>query len=418
MPIYKSNQSIYYHLDKDCEYAKSVPVYIVNLRNGLAAGSNGYWNPIEGIIEWRITPFEAGDYVAVINTEVGQTQLLAITVRAKRIPTLKEFTERWLKGNFNLLKYSEWIENKEMWEKYLATVGNLSDRNIIEWVFEDGKWKPVTSGYNPISVIDADTNITEKKIKDRQTTTKEIRIAPYEWRAQEVKVVTTEVTTFDGYPIHQDKPIGASIKYLMEPPYTSKDKSLILTSQIPTPEQMAAYYVEIDISPPPEKVSLPQSFDEMMVIANNIKNFKDFEDIEDLPEKFKIETYSKIIDEYIIMKNKYEKYLQEKQVWEEEFKIKQEDWQAKSIETNMREMDVEMERMHDLEMHEIKVEDIANNLAQCYTSTINELTEEEKDLLLSIRRKIISGKLNIEPLKWDEIEVMMDKIDSQDNEPK
>jgi len=107
LPVFKSDQSYNSHLNGECEHLKSVPVHVVNIRNGLIAGSDAFWNPLKGIIEWRVTKFEAGDYQFVMNSDVGQTSLLAITIRAQEIPDVNDFAQNWLKGNFNMVKYAD-----------------------------------------------------------------------------------------------------------------------------------------------------------------------------------------------------------------------------------------------------------------------------------------------------------------------
>jgi len=48
MWVFVSDQSHNVHINGTCEGLKSVPVYVVNMRNGLVAGSTAFWNPVKG----------------------------------------------------------------------------------------------------------------------------------------------------------------------------------------------------------------------------------------------------------------------------------------------------------------------------------------------------------------------------------
>jgi len=408
LPIYKSNQSITTHLNPDCEYAKSIPVHMVNIRNGLVAGSNAYWNPVEGILEWRMTPFEAGDYISVLNTDVGQTQLGAITVRPKGVPSLEDFTARWLKGNFNLIKYGEWISDLEMWNKYLGRIssatGSPAAGKNIEWIFEDGRWVPVIAGTNIITEIDVDSTVSENRTEDRQTITKELKIAPYEWRTTEIKVVNTELTTFEGYTGYSGQPPVGSTDYLARPPYTASPEEDSMTA--PTPEEIAAHYVEIRIAPPPEEIKPPQDLDEVMTIADNLRKFTA------LPESFRLTAAADIIDSYMVQKKAYKEYLEAKTKWEQEFQIKEDEWHMKQQDIMERDIWEDKDNRYEEEMLEITRDDMLTNISALYVVGVNELTDEEKDLLLNLRRKIINRDIDISSIDWEDIERTMQEIDS------
>lgn len=408
LSLYKSDQSYNLHLDSDCKAIKSVPVHVVNMRNGLIAGSDAFWNPVKGIVEWRITKFEAGDYQFVMNSDIGQTSLLAITIRAKEIPDVNDFSKNWLKGNFNLVKYSDWLSNRDLWLKYLSRVesagGEILDSNRIEWAFVDGTWKPINGGDNLVKEINADSVVTENNTVDRKTIIKEIKIAPFEWRNTEVKTITTDTTTFDGYESYRSRPPQGSTDYLRYPPFGDQVK---YTETEPNAAQIAAHYEEIGISPPPETVEKPaQSFEEMMGSAEEVKNFTA------LPEDMRMTTYSTMIDSYVSQKEAYEKYLIKKEEWDEEFQRKEQEWQETKIAEIEGEMMMHRHQRTEEEYDYMVRTSTAENIAHIYVSAINELTEQEKNTLLRMRRRILDREIELNPVNIEDIEATMQRIDN------
>ena len=413
MWIYVSDQSYNVHINDACEGLKSVPVYVVNMRNGLVAGSTAFWNPVKGIVEWRVTKFEAGDYQFVMNSDIGQTSLLAITICAKEIPKLEDFTANWLKGNFNLIKYADWISNREMWLQYLGRVSTITGNPItsgkIEWVFVDGAWKPVNAGANIISEIDADATIVDNQVIDRQTTTKETKIAPFEWRANEVKIVTTDTTTFSGYTAYTGRPPSGSTDYLNNPPFGAWEP-LAGSTPAEIAAQEAAHIEEIGMTPPPEIVLPPQDFDAIMESADRIKNF------EALPKEMRMEASTEIIDTYIAQKKAHEEYLAKKAVWDKEFKVKEEAWENKMYQEREASMWRERDMRMNSEMEHMERSAIAESIAQFYMMTVNQLNQTEKDMLLGMRRRVMNGDLSLSRANWDDIQAEMERIDSNARE--
>jgi hypothetical protein len=405
-PVFVSNQSRAYHIHPDCEFTKSVPVHVVNMRTGLIAGSNAYWNPIDGIIEWRVSPFEAGDYSFVMNTDVGQTSLLAITIRAKRMPNLQDFTARWLKGNFNLLKYSEWLSNQKLWNQYLGRIvsktGSITPSSgSIEWVFSDGRWVPVTGGSNIVTQYDADAQITENNVVSRETRTIETKIAPFEWRTSEVRVITTDTTKFTGYTAYSARPPAGSTDYLLKPPYGDPIWEGHDPNEAEMAIQLAAHYEEIEVAPPPEEVAPPKSFDATIADANSIRSFTA------LPTDMRMAASSAIIDTYIAQKKAYEAYIIKKAEWEKDMTEKEMLWhqnmQADHEPYHMRHSEAESEYA--------QRSGIAESIAQFYAATINGLNQTEKDMLLHLRRKILDGDIDIEAQSWQAVMTMMEAVD-------
>lgn len=406
-PVFTSNQSTSYHIHPDCEFTKSVPVHVVNMRTGLIAGSNAYWNPIDGIIEWRVTPFEAGDYSFVMNTDVGQTSLLAITIRAKQMPNLQDFTTRWLKGNFNLLKYSEWLSNVALWDQYLNRIrsktGTITPSSgKIEWVFSDGRWVPVTGGSNIVTKYDADASVTEENVVSRETRTIETKIAPFEWRTTEVRVVTTDTTKFNGYEAYSAKPPAGSTMYLLKPPYGEPMWEGYDPNEEEMAAQLAAHYEEIGVVPPPEEVTPPKSFDATIDDANSIRSFTA------LPKAMRMEASSVIIDTYVSQKKAYEAYVIKQAEWEKNMTAKEMLWhqnmQADHEPYHMRHSEAESDYAQRM--------GLAETIAQFYAVTVNGLNQTEKDMLLHMRRRVLDGDMNVESVSWQTVEAMMETIDA------
>jgi hypothetical protein len=409
LPVFKSDQSFTHHIHPDCEHLKSIPVHVVNMRNGLVAGSNAFWNPTKGVIEWRVTKFEAGDYQFVMNSDVGQTSLLAITIRAQEIPDVNDFAQNWLKGNFNMVKYAEWVGNKARWMKYLGRISDATGQPIesgsIEWAFVDGSWKPVTGGANLVSEINADTEITENNTVDRNTTTKEVKIAPFEWRTTEVKVITTDITTFGGYTAYRSSPPNGSTEYLLYRPFGTEVKYVA-----PTPEQtavlQAAHYKEIGIEPPPEEVPTPESLDKVMTSADSIRSFTA------LSKDMRMEFSTSLIDGYMAQKKAYAEYLIIREAWDKDLGIKEQAWQHDQM---MHEDDARMEGRHmmmEAEQDENAKIYFADWVARFYASTINNLSAEEKSMLLSMRRRILNEQLELNLLGSEEIDRITEEMDN------
>jgi hypothetical protein len=409
LPVFKSDQDFSYHIHPDCEHLKSIPVHVVNMRNGLVAGSNAFWNPVKGIIEWRVTKFEAGDYQFVMNSDVGQTSLLAITIRARSIPDVNDFAQNWLKGNFNMVKYAEWVGNKARWMKYLGRISDATGQPIksgsIEWAFVDGSWKPVTGGANLVSEINADTDITENNTVDRHTTTKEIKIAPFEWRTTEVEVITTDVTKFTGYTAYRGSPPDGSTEYLLYPPFGTEEKYTA-----PTPEeaaaQLSAHYKDIGVSPPPKEVATPGSLEKVMTSADSIRSFTA------LSKDMRMEFSTSLIDGYMAQKKAYAEYLIKKLAWDKEYESLEQAWRSGMME---REDSARMEGRHmmmEAEQDENAKIYFADWVARFYASTINDLSEEEKNMLLSMRRRILNEQLELNLLGSEEIDRITEEMDN------
>ena len=420
MPIVVSNQSDHYHLDPACEFAKSVPVHMVNLRTGLLAGSNAYWDYKNGILEWRITPYEAGDYVAVVdssyegNTDVGQTTLAAITVRAERIPDLDVFEQKWInRGNFNLLQYSPWLADKELWYRYLGRIVKTAGSVIVpgrkvEWIFADGRWIPIFKGQNTISSIDIDKTVTESMTATRQTTKKEMQIAAFEWKIVELQEVTTEVTKFEGYTGYRKTPPDGSLDYLKEPPFAAASAA---AEGEETPEELAVrlanYYDSLEIPHPPEAVLPPRELTEIMADANSIKNFTA------QPSEMRMEASAQIIDQYIAEKEKYEKYVAELKAWTAIKNEKESAYHDEQMLDSYREDGMRAARRYEREadaMYSAR-DTMADSIAQVYAATASSLSEQEKMFLLELRRKIIEDDIDLVQVRWQAIEEMMHTLD-------
>ncbi|MCD6435425.1 MAG: hypothetical protein J7L15_03475 [Clostridiales bacterium] len=405
LPMYESNQSLFKHFASDCEMLKSTPVHMVDIRTGSVAGCDAYWNPKKGILEWRITPFEIGDYVAVINSDVGQTQLIAITVRANIVQPIEEFAKYWLKGNFNMIKYSEWVQDRERLKSLLRNQGTTTtitgdvvettSNGKIEWVFEAGAWKAVVAGANPIETIDIDTNITDNTTETRTTTISEIKVAPFEFRTNKVQVDDRTITTFDGYQSYQSNPPHGSLNYLNYQPYTDISRTVI--DEEVTEADMSAHYKALDIPEPPVKVTEPQKEEKVLLAIDNIKSFTP------LPEEIRVEAAEAMITEYEDAKKEYGDYIIAQAKWE---KIKEE--KEEVYYNSMIEMD--NQRMHHTDMlyydnsEQMMINDTADYMARIYANTSNQLTDEEKQFIINFRRRIMEGELSIAELSWDEVQ--------------
>lgn len=321
-PTYISDQSVYPHFDPICELLKSVPVHIVNIRTGAEAGSCGFWNPKQGTLEWRITPFDMGDYVAVMNSDIGQSQLGAITARSKQIPTLQKFTKYWLKGNFDFRKFAEWTRNRNERKKYLSliTTSNSTIEGRIEWVFQDGRWIPVASGGNPGDIINIDIDIVKNENEVKTTKTEETKIAAFEWRTTRITETTIKTTIFEGYDPYSPSPPIESLNYLYHP-YTNSTISTLKDGT--TEAELLAHYKEIGISPPPGEVPAPPAEEEIAKTVEEVNNSSFGGQV------FLAQVSSDILDDYNTKKTAYANYLLEKENWEKLKEEKEAKWQIK-----------------------------------------------------------------------------------------
>jgi len=183
--VYTSHISKFYHKE-DCERFKGVELSIISREKRIKATNNATWYPETGVISWRITPFEMGDYVAIANSDVGQAEFIAITVRPLHLPSLQDVSDIWLKGNFDMQKYGEWAGNNAL---MLPPRNNNNIR--ISWVFEDGKWIP----YNEGRVLVETENEIIDEITTRTKTTK-IYEKPISGYSSVWEIVKKEITEF------------------------------------------------------------------------------------------------------------------------------------------------------------------------------------------------------------------------------
>jgi len=179
-----------YH-EKYCPHFDGVEVKIINRNTEIPAVNNATWYPASGILTWRTTPFEMGDYVAVANSDVGQTEIAAITVRpnSAQIASLGDAIDIWLQANFDYKKLAEWDGiKKKVAEEPDPVIG------AIRWIFKDSRWIAVNGRERVISktqreVIDAIT------IKETETKITERSMGPYSNIWEKVKKVDTEIIT-------------------------------------------------------------------------------------------------------------------------------------------------------------------------------------------------------------------------------
>ena len=296
--------------------------------------------------------------------------------------------------------------------KYLGRVsaetGETLGSGRVEWVFMDGAWKPVHGGANLVSEINADSEITENNTVDRSTTTKEVKIAAFEWRTTEVKVVTTDTTTFDGYAAYQNRPPEGSTEYLRYPPFGT-DVKYVETELSET--QLAAHYKEIGIEPPPEEVPAPESLEKVMTSADKIRKFTA------LSEEMRTEASTQMIDSYMAQKLSYEEYLIKKAAWDKDLQEKEDSWSDTRMMRAEYAMMRDRHRMTEEDAAQMARHSMAESIAQFYTSAVNNLSEEEKAMLLSIRRRILSNELELNFMGWEEMERMMKRIDDLTTDP-
>ena len=186
--VYTTYLSKFYH-KKDCNHFKGVELTMINRETSIKAGNNATWYPESGIVTWRITPFDIGDYVAIGNSDLEQTELLAVSARPFRVPNLQDFTDSWLKGNFDMKKYGEWVDING---KISSTNSNYNRE--ISWIYKNGRWTPHGGTRDRILVQKEHEIINEITTRDRTTTTYE-RPLPYsaiwEMTKKEIKEITT-----------------------------------------------------------------------------------------------------------------------------------------------------------------------------------------------------------------------------------
>ena len=190
--VYVTHLSNFFH-PKDCSHFVGHAVKMVNRNTEIIATNDATWYPESGILAWRVTPFEMGDYVAIANSDVGQTELGAISVRPNRLPTLEDAANTWLKGNFNMVKQAEFAA---MFKKITGLI------NPISWVYENGRWIPVGNvGSNGIGRILTETVheiINETTTRERTTKTYEIPFSTHSnvWEPTRIEVVETTIIQY------------------------------------------------------------------------------------------------------------------------------------------------------------------------------------------------------------------------------
>jgi len=387
--VYISDQDEFYHFNTSCPNIGSTPVKMVNLDTGLASVSDAYWNPNTGILEWRVTPIDFGYYSAILNGDIAQTQLMTIPITTKQIPTQAVIDKFWGKGNFTTQSYLDWINNTELWTKNLGKASVINGSTYsgakIEWVFQDGKWIPTVGGVVLKEHVDLDTNVTDNQTVSKKTTVSQIRIAPFEWRDTKVEIITTDTTTFEGYTAFSASPKPEFIEAMK-----SKWSPIEALSSEEYAQMMAEHYKELEISPPPKVVLPPEPIEKS------------------LNEDFKLETSSAIIETFIKQKKEYDAYLEKFNAWSKIKDEKEAAWQDKMMSADMHRMEMSM---MDRGVH-LTAQEVADEIAHFYVSTLNGLTQEEKESLLAIRKRVIDGEVDLRTTRWSEVSEIMEKIDS------
>lgn len=304
------NDRIHFHLDIDCKQHKEVPVRMVNLRSGMIAGNDAYFHPAMGVLEWKITPFEMGDYTAVMNSDVDQMQLLSLTIKQTSIPQLEEFTNSWLKGNFNLYKYNEWVKQRELHRSRIDNAFGAT--GAVEWVFQDGQWVPVSNGSVPNTDFYT-MEITEHTTYGRKTIKEEMKVAPYEWRTKLLKIIEETTTNYDGLKEWTyDTDLQSKIGYLNYAPFTDTVKimaSSIEERMMLPQEEPDEYLLSVGVPPKPEEIKEPDKEE----VYNRIKSITDSSI--DFGEMYQVIIRS-IIEEYEYKKEQYNEYLIKIEQWE------------------------------------------------------------------------------------------------------
>ncbi len=189
--VYISLSNTTYH-PKDCGHFNGYIVKMINRETEIVATNNATWYPESGILAWRITPFEMGDYIAIANSDVGQTELASVTVRPNRSPTTIDMINTWLKGNFDLTKFAEFAKN-------FGTIIDTTPMSIV-WVFEGGRWVPyggVKSDGSGGRILAVEEHEIIDEITERHRTTKtyERPLSKHSVIWEKTKVVVVEVTT-------------------------------------------------------------------------------------------------------------------------------------------------------------------------------------------------------------------------------
>ena len=389
-PVFISDQRTGFHLENPCESMGSLPVQMVDIRTGVAAGSPAFWSPKKGMLEWRISPFELGDYTAVLSSDVGQTQLLAITVRAKTIPQIQEFAKYWLQTpNFNMVKFAEWSKKRSLWEKYLNRSTTMpADGPRIEWIFSDGRWVPTRSGINLISTIDLDKEIIETEEETKEITTSQMKVAAFEWRNTKIQEVTTKVTTFEGFPPYDPIP---PVNYT---PYKDSTRTILIDDT--SEADLIEHYKELGIPMPPEEVEPPIESDKFLADVSTIRNS------EALPTDFKEEVLDDMVEDYDARKAAYDAYIKAQEEWDIIRREKEDEFYDNQGpgRRDYSNMDAGMTQGS-----------IVESIGQLYVTTESSLSEEEKELLLSLRKKLIDDTITASDITWDEIESRLADLD-------
>ena len=330
------NDRTYFHLDIDCRQHKEVPVRMVNLRSGMIAGNDAYFHPAMGVLEWKITPFEMGDYTAVMDSDVDQMQLLSLTIKQTSIPQLEEFASSWLKGNFNLYKYNDWVQQRELHRSRIDNAFGAT--GAVEWVFQDGQWVPVSNGSVPNTDFYT-MEITEHTTYGRKTIEEETRVAPYEWKTNLLQIIETTTTNYEGIQEWTyNKDLQSKIGYLRYAPFTDDVRmtsASIEERMMLSQEEPEEYLLSIGVPPKPDKVEKPDKEDTYNKIRNITSASIDFGEMYEVIIKG-------IIEEHEYKEKAYNEYLIELEKWEsiKESKLDEEDM-------NLYEMDMRDRLMWD-----------------------------------------------------------------------
>jgi len=187
--VYTTDISKSYH-SKDCGHFNGHVVKMINRETEIRATNDAIWYPESGLLSWRITPFELGDYIAIGDSDVGQAELAAVSARPKKLPTMEDVNKTWLKGNFDNVKFAEFSANYE---------GGENPALKISWVWEDGRWVPYggvnTSGSQRILVKTEREIIDSITEKYRTIKVYERPLSQYSDVWETTKREVTEITT-------------------------------------------------------------------------------------------------------------------------------------------------------------------------------------------------------------------------------
>ncbi len=309
--VYTTYLSNFYHKE-NCNHFKGVELTMMNRETSVKAGNNATWYPESGIVTWRVTPFDIGDYIAIGGSNIGQTELLAVSVRPYRVPNLQDFTASWLKGNFNMSKYAEWLS---MNGKILPATTNY-DREI-SWMFEDGRWLPYGGRKDRLLVQKEHEIIDEITTKDRTTTTYERPLSKYSVVWEMTKKEVREITTTQYIREGDEQPVSSNINewifingkwivtnsqvnpYVNEPVYPSEEQILSAKPIAPT-------------LPDPNAVDEEEERLKSLMVDPSASMLKPF--IEAILASASKETYEEKLIQYGADYAEYEKNLK---IWEE-----------------------------------------------------------------------------------------------------